>query len=169
MKLKISHQDFATLEVEFPRSMRVKGAILILSGLIVCFIGLLIAFIFNLLIGVLILLVGIGAALFGMPFVLKVELLIIQPALGLIERQATVYKIAHMRTNKWDLNYVSNVEAQLVSEPEQPNEIAVFINFKNGEKERVLTEVGEKIPVNCINYINLMIQNKEIPEGIFRD
>ena len=149
--------------------MGVKGAILIILGLIACFIGVLIAFIFDLLIGILILLVGIAVVLFGMPLVLKVELLIIQPALGLIERQATIYKIAHMRTNKWDLNYVSNIEAQLVSEPEQPNKIAVFINFKNGEKERVLTEIGEKIPVNSINYFNLMIQNKEVPEGIFSD
>lgn len=169
MKLTISHQDFATLEVEFPRSMGVKGAILILSGLITCFISIFIAIMFDLLVGILILLLGIAVTLSGLPFVLKVELLIIQPALGLIERQATKYKIAHIRTNKWDLNYVSNVEAQLISEPEQPNKIAVFINFKNGEQERALTEIGEKVPINCINYFNLMIQNKEVPEGIFRD
>ncbi|MFX1296773.1 MAG: hypothetical protein ACFFD2_18195 [Promethearchaeota archaeon] len=169
MELKISHQDYAILKVDQPKSRQIRGIIVILIGLSTCFISVFIVVFFYWIISLAGFVGGALIALGGIPMVLKEEILIIQPGIKRIEQHSSWSRPFHINIRHWDLNLISSVAAQIITELDSPKMIGLFLKFKNGEQERVLTEIGEKIPYNCIKFVNMMIQDKEVPEGIFRD
>lgn len=119
------------LDTDRPRGKTITGIVLILSGISLCFLSMFIALFFDLTIGFLMVLLGAVIALWGLPRLMNELALVFMRGgeMRLIEQHSTWYKIIP-KTRKWDMKYVSGVEAKIIKDEHQYDHLVVSLKFK---------------------------------------
>jgi len=142
-----------------------QGALVALLGLAVVIFGAISGLSINLPMGAILIGIGSVIALWGISMGLKFENLYIVP-----DKKRIYRKYAYLKPiEEWDTDFLLTVEARIIQTPNNKSWVAVFIKFKIGSEQQVLTEPGESIPQNCINYINMLLAGEEVPDGTFKD
>ena len=162
MKLEIKNQ-YGRLEADQPKFR--QACLMVLFGIIIAFIGCFTAILFDILIGILVVAASLVVGLWGLFIALRLEILYIYPRYNQLIRQYSYRK----PEEEWDTDFISEIEARIIQDPNGKSMVVVFLKFKIQSEQQVLTEVGESIPQNCIKYMNMLLEHKEVPEGTFRD
>lgn len=163
MKLEINKKQYGSLEADQPKFR--QACLMVLFGIIFAFIGCFTAILFDLLIGILIVAASIVVGFWGLVIALKLEILYIYPRFNRLFRHYAHWK----PQEEWDTDFISEIEARIIQDPNGKSMVAVFLKFKIQSEQQVLTEAGESIPQNCIKYMNMLLQHQEVPEGSYRD
>ncbi|MDD1776542.1 MAG: hypothetical protein LUQ65_00100 [Candidatus Helarchaeota archaeon] len=163
MNLKITGSQSGELEADQPKFR--QACLMILLGIVIAFIGVFSAIYFDLLIGLLVVTASLVVAFWGLSIALRSEILSIYPRFNRIYRQYSYRK----PQQQWDTDFISGIEARIIQDPNGKSKVAVFLKFKIQSEQQVLTEVGESIPQNCVKYMNMLLEHKEVPKGTYRD
>ena len=169
MKLIIRESGFAELHAEEPRSVRIRGVISMLLGISLCFVSLFVAILVHWIIGVVVVIVAIIIAYMGMIWSMRSYEIVIFPSQNLLELNVHWRKYPSTHERFWDTTFLAGIEARQVQTSNHANQIGIFLTFKNGEEEQVMTDFSSIMPQNCMKNVNQILQNKKVRKGTYRD
>jgi len=169
MRLRVSESGFGELYADEPKYIRIGGVISLLLGISLCFIGLFIAVILDIIIGVLIVVGGVCLCYVGMICTIRNYEIHLSPARKYLTLSINWRKFPWTYERFWDTNFLSEIEARQIQQPSKPVRIGLFFKYTNGKEELIFTELNSQIPYNCMKNINLLLQNKKVRKGTYRD
>ncbi len=117
---------------------------------------------------------GICSLIAGLFLFFDLKLLDIDKTKGTLTQVLIVLGI-RVKKKTWNINDVKEAKAKRIFyRTEYDDDVdrwvgEIYLDFKNGEEKRILTDHSGKEPINCVKYFNLFFKGEHTTPGTFTD